>query len=289
VAWVVAQQLGLITASQLQLAGIGRRAIESRADRSLIQRMFRGVYLVGNPIPVPGARELGAVLACGPRALLSHSSAAAMWGLMLAPMGDVALTVVGRNCRSRPEITIHRVSHLAASDRATRDGIPLTAPARTLIDLAATAEDHELHRAIGEARVQGLVNDPDLRSAMRRAGRRAGVGRLSAALKSEDESDYSPSAAERRLRQLVRQARLPRPTYGAIVEGWPVDCLWPDRRLILEVDGYKFHGHRGAFERDRRKDMELVAAGYRVVRVTWRQLVQEPIAVAAMLAAALAV
>ncbi len=288
-AWIAAQQLGLITTSQLQLAGIGRRAIESRAHRSLIHRIYRGVYLVGNPIPLPGARELGAVLACGPHALLSHASAGAVWGLTPAPNGEVALTVVGRNGRSRQAITVHRVSRLAAVDRATRHGIPLTAPARTLVDLAATAEDYALDHALGEARVQKLIDDRALAQALDRAGRRAGVARLRAALEAEGEWDYTPLKAEQRMRRLIAQARLPRPVYQAVVEGWPVDCLWPDQRLILEVDGYRFHGHRGAFERDRRKDMMLVAAGYRVIRITWRQLSEQPLAVVSAIAGALAV
>ena len=289
VAWVVAQQLGLITVTQLQLAGIGRRAIESRAERSLIHRMYRGAYLVGNPIPLPGARELGAVLACGPGSLVSHASAAALWGLTPTPTGDLALTVVGRNCRSRRDITVHRVSQLATADRATRHGIPLTGPARTLIDFAATATGYELDHALGEARLQRLVDDGDLARALNRAGNRAGVARLRAVIAGEDESGYTRLEAERRMRQLIAQARLPRPRYNVIVDGWEADCLWPDQRLILEVDGYRFHGHRGAFERDRRKDMALVAAGYRVIRVTWKQLVNEPMVVAALVAAALAV
>src|SRR5262249_38133289 len=150
--------------------------------------------------------------------------------------------------------------NLDEADRAARHGIPLTSPGRTLIDWAATAADHELYHALGEARVQKLVDDRALDEALDRAGRRAGVARLRALLEGEEELDYTPLKAERRMRRLIGEARLPRPVYQAVVEGWPVDFLWPDQRLIVEVDGYRFHSHRGAFERDRRKDMMLVAA-----------------------------
>jgi very-short-patch-repair endonuclease len=285
---IAGRQLQLVTLGQLRAVGLSNDAVTTRCRRGSLRRVYAGVYLFGGLPMLPGARELAAVLTCGGCAVVSHVSAAVIWGLVPSA-AVVHVTVVARKCRSRPGLQVHRASELANADRSTRHGIPVTAPARTLIDLAGTAEDHELDRAIGEARVQGLVNDRDLRAALQRAGRRAGVGRLRATLNSEDESDYTPQAAEGRMRQLVKQARLPRPVYQAIVEGWPVDFLWPEQRLIVEVDGYKFHSHRGAFERDRRKDIQLVAAGYRVVRVTWRQLVQEPIAVAAMLAAALAV
>ena len=285
---IAERQLGLITIGQLQAVGLHKDAITTRCRRRSLTRIHSGVYLLGGPPPVPGARELAAILALGHSAVVSHRSAAAMWGLA-AVEATVEVTIVGGSARSRDRVKVHRAGGLDPLDRATRHGIPLTGPARTLIDFAATAADTELDRALSEARVQRLVNDRNLAEALSRAGNRAGVGRLRGVLAREDESEYTALEAERRMRQLVKQARLPRPTYGAIVEGWPVDLFWPEHRLVVEIDGYQFHGHRGAFERDRRKDAMLVAAGFRVIRITWRQLTEEPLAVAAALASALAV
>ncbi len=287
-ALVAQRQLRLLTIAQLRALGLSKDAVTTRCRRRSLTRIHTGVYLFGGPPLLPGARELAAVLTVGGSAYISHRAAAVMWGLA-AVAGTVEVTVAGRNVRSRDGIAIHRVAGLHPDDRATRHGIPLTGPARTLIDFAATATGYELEHAVGEARLQRLVDDGDLATALNRAGNRAGVARLRAVLAGEDESGYTRLEAERRMRQLIAKARLPRPRYNVIVDGWEADCLWPDQRLILEVDGYRFHGHRGAFERDRRKDMALVAAGYRVIRVTWKQLVNEPMVVAALVAAALAV
>ena len=92
------------------------------------------------------------------------------------------------------------------------------------------------------------------------------------ALQSDNASGFTRSAAERMLRGLIRAANLPRPRFNARLAGYEVDAVWPDRRLVVEVDGYAYHGHRAQFERDRRKDLALTAAGYRVIRVSWRQL-----------------
>jgi very-short-patch-repair endonuclease len=156
-----------------------------------------------------------------------------------------------------------------------------------LIDLAADVDDSELDRALNEASALKLLRDGDLDGALKRAGNRRGVGRLRTLLRAEGEFGYTRSAAERRMRKVIADARLPRPIANAPLEGFVVDFLWPQFKLVVEVDSYAFHGHRGAFERDRRKDMVLLAAGFLVVRVTWRQLVHEPIAVAAVLASAI--
>jgi very-short-patch-repair endonuclease len=110
---------------------------------------------------------------------------------------------------------------------------------------------------------------------------------MRALLDSEVEQGYTRSEAERRMLDLVRAAGLLQPLPNVRLEGYSVDFLWPAQRLVVEVDGYRYHGHRAAFERDRRKDAMLLAAGYRVMRLTWRQLVHEPMLVAAMLASAL--
>ena len=143
-------------------------------------------------------------------------------------------------------------------------GLPVTAPARTLFDLAATGYP-QLERAFGDAHAQRLVTAREIEDLLERAGPRAGTRALRA-LQSDNASGFTRSAAERMLRELIRAANLPRPRFNARLAGYEVDAVWPDRRLVVEVDGYAYHGHRAQFERDRRKDLALTAAGYRVIR-----------------------
>jgi len=230
-----------------------------------LTRLHRGVYRVG---PEPGvyAREMAAVLATG--GALSHHSAAALWGIRPPHDGDTHITVTGK-ARSRGGVKVHRSASLNA---AVHLGLPLTTPARTLHDLAPLVPQHDLDRAVEEALIRGLATADDLgtRPALRTASR--------------TEPRLTRSEAERRMLRLIRAARLPTPATNLRVAGWEVDVVWPRHRLVVEVDGYAYHGNRAAFERDRRKDAALVAAGYRVVRITWRQIVDEPHAVVALLA-----
>ena len=286
VAWLAAQQLSVVTFGQLQAAGLSRGVIVNRLADGSLHRRHRGVYLVGSPVPLPGAKELAALLACGGDAVISHRSAAALWGIAAAE-NQVHVTVVGRHCRSRSGIEVIQVKQLDRRDRRVRNGIAVTAPARTMIDFAADADDDELERAVSEARALQLVHDGEIDAALARAGNRRGVARMRAFLRRETESGYTRSGAERMMRRLLRAGRLPPALCNAPVAGYRADFLWPDQRLIVEVDSFQFHGHRRAFERDRRKDQVLLAAGYRVLRVTWLQLRDEPIAVAVAIAAAL--
>jgi very-short-patch-repair endonuclease len=139
---------------------------------------------------------------------------------------------------------------------------------------------------IAQGRRQGLASEAEIRRAMARAGRRHG-GAVLASLLDGATVAYTRSAAERRMLSLIRKAGLPEPETNARVGGFEVDFLWRSRRLVVEVDGYRFHSDRAAFENDRRRDAALVALGYRVVRVTWRHLCNEPIATVARLAAVL--
>lgn len=287
IAWIAGRQLGLIASWQLQALGISHSAITRRARRGALHRLHRGVYLVGHAVQVPGARELAAVLACGDGALVSHRSAALMWGLTDVAGGKVEVSVVARNCRPRGGLRVHRLRGLDVRDRAVKNGIPTSSAARAVIDLAASAAPDELERALAEARARGLVSDGQLSQALDRAGNRAGVSALRAAIRDQGGPKLTRSEAERRLLDLIRAASLPVPKTNVRIEGFEVDFLWPEARLIVEVDGFAFHGHRTAFERDRRRDMALRDRGFEVIRVTWRQLVDQPFLVIAHIARAL--
>jgi very-short-patch-repair endonuclease len=210
---------------------------------------------------------MAAVLATG--GALSHHTAAALWGFRPPHDGAPHVTVANRDARSRQGLNVHRTRSLNA---AVHLGLPLTTAPRTLHDLAPLLSQGELERAVEEAVIRGLARPEELTT--RPALRRAAI----------EEPQITRSEAERRLRRLVKAARLPRAVTNVKVAGWEVDAFWPRERLVVEVDGFAYHGNRAAFERDRRKDAALVAAGYRVVRITWRQLVDEPHVVVALLA-----
>jgi very-short-patch-repair endonuclease len=257
-------------------------------ERATLHRMYRGVYLIGHPIPLPGARELGAVLACGDRAIVSHRSAAALWGLARRSVDAVDITVVQRGCRSRDGLRVHRVEELTAPDCGLSSGIPVTSPARTVIDYAATATATEVERAIAEAFANKLTDEPQILAAVDRVPNRAGVALVRAILGQPGGPKRTRSGGEQAMLRLIRACKLPVPLVNQQVAGWNADFLWPDARLIVEVDGYPYHAHRQAFERDHRRDIAHKNAGYEVLRFTWRQLDEEPFLVAAAIVRALA-
>ena len=279
-----ARQQGVVTSTQLAKAGLSRHAIAHRVANGWLRRRHRGVYLVG-PLETPFSRAMAAVLAYGNGALLSHYPAAVLWGIR-PPSGHVLhVTVAGRDVRSRDGIRAHSVSYLHPADAIRHHGIPTTSPARILLDLAATAPRRELDRAVNEARVHRLVTDLSLDEQFSRYPTHRGTRGFRRAIRTDPA--FTRSEAERRLLELIRAARLPEPEVNVRIAGYEVDFVWPEQRLVVEVDGYAFHSSRRSFERDRERDARLVSAGWSVVRVTWRQIAGEREAVAAMLARAL--
>jgi very-short-patch-repair endonuclease len=284
IASVATSQKGAISRRQLQDTGLPSDVIDRRALNGQLHRIYRGVYLVGHEALAPLARESAALLAVGEGAVLSHESAAVAWGIIDDYGGDVHVTVIWRRRRSRPGLQVHRASTAPPTRR--RHGLTVTSPAQTLLDLAAAKSPH-LEHAFIEAHGARLVNRAELERAIKRAGRKRGV-RLLRALIAGNESGFTRSKAERKLRALLLAARLPVPLFNAIVCGHMVDCVWHEQRLVVEFDGYGFHGYRQAFETDRGRDAALVAAGYAVIRITWLRLTREPYAVLAEVAGALA-
>jgi very-short-patch-repair endonuclease len=277
-------QKGPISRRQLEAAGLSSSAVGRRAGNGQLHRMFHGVYLLGHQALAPLARESGALLACGDGAILSHESAAVAWSMITDYSGAVHVTMVGRQLHSRAGLRIHRTSSEPQVRR--RHGLPVTSPAQTLIDLAGAKSPH-LEHAFIEAHGRRLLRPDELARAIDRVGPKPGT-RVLRELIGANASGFTRSKAERKLRTLLRAAHLPEPRFNATVLGLMVDCVWPEHRLIVEFDGYDFHGHRRAFETDRARDARLLAAGYRVLRVTWLQLTREPYAVIATVASALA-
>jgi very-short-patch-repair endonuclease len=280
---IASGQHAVVSLEQLIAASVSRDQVRHRVEQGWLRREHRGVYLVG-ALESPHSRAMAAVLAYGGGALLSHYPAAVLWGLRPAPAHTMHVTVSGRGVRSREGIQAHS-AHLHPHDAARKHGIPVTSPARTLLDLATTVSHKHLDRAVNEARVHRLVSDHSLNEQFIRYPRHRGTRALKHAMRIEPA--LTRSEAEKLALDLIRAARLPTPETNVMLHGWEVDLLWREQRLAVESDSYAFHSSRRSFERDRRKDRELSAEGYVVLRLTWRELIDEPAAIVATLAAAL--
>lgn len=283
---LAARQHGVVTRRQLLGAGVSRGVIDRRLRSERLRPLHRGVYLVG-PILPPLAREMAACLACGPTAVLSHRSAAAVWGFVRPGRRrafDVSIRPGGGT--RRPGIAIHRPEGVEADERTVFEGVPITTPARTLYDVARMLRPKALERAISEALACGRITPEELVAVGRRYAGRPGGRRLVEAL-GEDGPRLTRSEAEARFLRLLRRAGLPLPLVNRVVAGYEVDFHWPKKGLVVEVDGFAYHGSRRSFEGDRARDADLSRSGLRVVRVTWKQLVNEPFVLAAHLGALL--
>lgn len=280
---LVARQHGVVARRELLSIGYSAGAVDAWLRTGRLHRLHQGVYAVGHPVLTPEGRWLAAVLACGPGAVLSHRSAAALWGIGVGDRGRVDVTVP-RTRRGPAGVAVRRARRLDADETTTLRGIPATTLPRTLADLADVLAERVLARAIHEAEVAHAPSPRALEAAAARTHGRRGSGVLARAV---GEPDRTRSELERRFRRLCDDHGLPRPAVNATVARLEVDFLWPDVRVVAETDGWAFHRTRTAFEADRERDQSLARAGYRVLRFTHRQVVARPAEVAATLRAAL--
>jgi very-short-patch-repair endonuclease len=286
VAALAMRQGGAISRRQLLTCGLSARAVERRLDAGRLVLVHRGVYAVGGAWLGTRGRSFAALLSAGPDAVLSHRWAASMWGLLAEPAEDVELSVPRSTPHRRLDLVVHG-TRFGPGDVRRRDDLPLTSPARTLLDIAGLVDPSELEHAVREARVMRLVTVAHLRATVREARGRRGVAHLARAVSSDDAAP-TRSHLERVMVRLIRRARLPRPLVNQRIGAYEVDLLWPTHRVVVETDGWAAHGHRDAFERDRWRDSELQALGFVVLRFTWRQISDEPDVVVRRLARVLA-
>lgn len=280
------RQHGVVSRQQLLAAGVSKDALQQRIGTRWLRRIHRGIYGVG-PILPARAREMAAWLACGPGAVISHQSAAGLWGSLEPEPPDAPVHVgLARGSRRHPKLHTHRLASLQDDELGRVDGIPVTIPARTLLDLAYAASPRTLERAVDRTLDRRLATHRDVQRIMERHSGRPGSRRLRAVLERE-RTTLTNSEAEERFLDLVRRAGFDPPETNARLGGYVVDFLWRSALLVVEVDGYAFHSSSRAFERDRRRDADLARLGFRVVRVTWRQLVNEPLRLVVVLARAL--
>jgi very-short-patch-repair endonuclease len=259
IARLASNQHGIVDLAELRHAGITPSAVKWRVAAGRLHRVHRGVYAVGHRALGNNGRWMAAVKACGEGAVLSHRSAAELWGLLSPIAGPVHVTVPGDGGRGRRKgIHLHRSRSLTEAVTTRRNRIPVTIPARTVADLRRAGDVQIARRAIRQAEFLGLPVAE------------AGI-----------DPDGTRSELEAAFLSLCRRHRLPAPEVNVRVGPFLVDFLWADAGLVVEVDGYGPHRGRQAFEDDRARDVELRLLGYEVLRFTYRQVTGDPAVVAA--------
>ena len=283
------RQHAVVGRRQLLAMGIGDDAIRHRVRTGRLHPLHRGAYAVGHELLLPDSRYMAAVLAYGRGAVASHRTAAALLGLAPSPAGDLEVTVLRAGARSRRGLRVHVTRSFDPEEIGKCKSIPCTSPARTLVDLAAVLDRRRLRRALERSVELRILDGRAMDAALGRSNGRRGTGLLRELLAGLY-GDPAPvrTELERRFLELVREAGLPLPVVNAHVGRYQVDFHWPAARLIVETDGRETHDTPHQFEEDRRRDLELALAGWRVVRISWRQVTGEPKAVVALLRSLLA-
>jgi very-short-patch-repair endonuclease len=270
IAVLSARQHGVVARAQLPAAGIGRRAVQRRIESRRLHPLYRGVYAVGHSVVSERARWMAATLATN--GVLSHRSAGALWSIR-PWSGRIDITTPWRTSR-RPGILLHRAV-LAPDEITVHDGIPVTTPARTQLDLAGVLQRHQLQQATNEAERLRL---PGAHELAKRHPTKKGVAGLRAPVA------HTKRDLEARFQAFLNDRRFPTPQTNVLIGGYEADCVWPAKKLIVELDSWEYHRTRSDFENDRQRDRRLAAKGWTVLRITWRDL-DEPGRLAAELAA----
>jgi very-short-patch-repair endonuclease len=290
IAAVASVQRGFVSRGQLRAAAISSTAIARLIAKRWLRPKHHGVFAVGHDAPAELGEETAALLAVRTGAALSHLSAARLWGMTThrGKAADIHVTVPGDSPGGRPEgVHVHRSKLLTSRDVRIRHGLPVTSPARALLDMAPSATSRELERMLDQGLVMRLLRLADVVELLRRCGRHRGRAALQALVDQHTTTTFTRSEAEELFLSLVRQAQLPQPLVNVRRHGYEIDFLWPQSGLAVEIDGFAFHRTSPRFEHDHSKDAALRTVGIVVDRVTWRQLDQEPLAVIARVAAGL--
>jgi len=284
-AWeLVRSQHGVVSRSQLLALGLSSRSIEHRIAKGRLHPLWRGVYAVGRQEVSQMGHWMGAVLACGRDALLSHRTAAALWQIAPAPRGKT-IEVTANAWLRRSNIRVHRRCDLGPEHRREVAGIPVTDPVSTLVDLASSSRDWQVERAISEADRIDLLDPEKLRGAVAALGPRPGMVRMRRILGLDALTD---TGLERRFLAIVRTGGLPLPETQAHLNGYRVDFHWPSLGLVVETDGWRHHRTSGEQSTDRRRDQAHMTSGLTTVRFGEDQVRYEPEYVRRTLAAVIA-
>lgn len=275
-AWELAgRQHGIVTRQQLLALGFSSRSIEHRRETGRLYLVARGVYAVGWPALTRHRRWMAAVLTCGEGAALSHRSAAALLGIGSELPGRIDVSVRRRCELKRPGLLIRGRPNLMAGDIGLSEGIPVTSPTRTLIDLTTELDIVTVERAVNDADKRNLIDPESLRLALDQHTGEPGVRPLRKLL---DKLTFSLSDSDLEIyfRRIVVAARLPMPLSKQRVNDFEVDFFWPELGLVVETDGLRYHRTPSAQTRDARRDRAHVMAGMTPLRFTHYEVRYEP-------------
>jgi very-short-patch-repair endonuclease/predicted transcriptional regulator of viral defense system len=274
------RQHGVVARSQLLAAGLSSPAIGRAVEAGRLRPVFRGVYAVGHVALRREGWWLAALLACGNGATLSHRTAATLWRLRTDPPLPIDVTTSTNHGRKHARITTHR-ARLHTLDALVIDDLRVTSPAKTIVDLAAILSGRALREAVERAQDLRRFDPDDVRATLARGPQRRGTRRLADLIALlQPDKDNARSHLERLFLALARKAGLPKPSVNHDIAGRARDFAWPDQRLVVETDGYRYHSSRHARRRDNRRDRQLTALGWRPVRFTYEEIAFEPAEVA---------
>jgi very-short-patch-repair endonuclease len=285
IADLAVKQHGVVGRRQLLDLGVGKGSLEKRLRAGRLHRLYPGVYAVGHLAISREGRWMAAVLACGPGAVLSHRSAAALWGIRESSSRAIEVTTPKKS-RSRESIHRHFAT-LSADEVTTHLDIPVTTVPRTIFDLAAVSSVDVVEQALRESEYLRLYDRLSLHDLLARYPGRRGAKAVRECLRRRAElpTGRTRSPLEERFLPFLARYGLPRPRLNAWIQvggrSFQVDCLWPESRVVVELDSFAAHGIRPVFESDRARDRVLQTADYRSARITWRQLDDEPEQIAA--------
>lgn len=288
IAKLAAGQRTMVGWEQLLDCGVGRAAIAYRRRTGRLTLVFPRVYsVVCGELP-PLAREQAALMTCGKRAFLSYHTAAFVWGLLKIAPELIDVSLVGRDCKPRDGLRIHRIQAIDRREVRMHEGLRVSSPARAVLEIAATGTARDLARAIDEGLAHGLFTPRELRDVLDRNRPCRGAARLAAILGDGTAIATSRSRTEKRLLRLLRDAGLPLPETNVKFGRFELDFFWPRERLAVELDSYSFHRGPGAFSRDREKDLLLRDAGIDGLRFTDHHVHKQSVMVVARIAGVLA-
>lgn len=262
---------GVVTRLELLAAGITPAEIKERLNRGSLVAVFRGVYRVGHTAPSTEATYMAAVKAGGENAVISGPAAAHLLGLTRGAPPRAEVTAPTE--RRIKGVKTRRIQ-LLASERTTWNRIPITTPARTLLDLAATLDSALLSRAVHEAQIRHQVTPAAIAALTERHPNARGATRLRRIATGDTRTTLSRLESE--FLKVLEKAKLPLPNTNQKTDGRYVDCRWPGRRLTVELDSFGYHNSRHSWELDRRREREAYARGDQLRRYTWADVCEDP-------------
>jgi very-short-patch-repair endonuclease len=281
-------QRDLVSTEQLSECGLDKDAVARRVRAGWLRLVFQGVYSVGSGELPPLGLEQAALMSCGRGSFVSHRSAAFVWGMRKTPPPLVEVSFVGLGCRSRKGMRVHRITGVDRSELRRHEGLWLSSPARAVLEVAAVGTKGELVDVIDQGLALRRFTPGDLKMVLERHRGRRGAGRLAEVLADDTAMAISRSRAEKALLRLIRDAGLPMPETNVRFGRFEADFVWPNERVIVELDSATYHSGPGVFERDHEKDLVFRGAGFDVMRPTRAHVVYQGPRVLVLLVKALA-